>query len=212
MSKAQQMGINLNWAKFREITMTFIRTGALAATLALIAGAAISAPLKLQPANPQPSPQAGLNVKYFGTGNQHKKIRDLNQAKSLLSQAQPGKPLRGLDYRDTSKGEDVMTFDGAYNVAAEVTGYMRFDSPGTYELETWSNDGIEAWVGGQQIGHVNGVQGCEANQRTEVEVPQAGWYPLKIFYYQKLGTSCLMMKSGKQGEQFTWTPNNVFGR
>ncbi|MES0827920.1 PA14 domain-containing protein [Ruegeria sp. SCP11] len=192
--------------------MTFIWTGALAAALALIAGAAISAPLKLQPANPQPNPQAGLNVKYFGTGNQHKKIRDLNQAKSLLSQAQPGKPLRGLDYRDTSKGEDVMTFDGAYNVAAEVTGYMRFDSPGTYELETWSNDGIEAWVGGQQIGHVNGVQGCEANQRTEVEVPQAGWYPLKIFYYQKLGTSCLMMKSGKQGEKFTWTPNNVFGR
>lgn len=192
--------------------MTFVRTAALAAVLALIAGAALAAPLQLQPANPQPSPKAGLSVKYFGTGNQHKKIRDLGHAKSLLSKAQPGKPLRGLDYRDTSKGEDVMTFDGAYNVAAEVTGYMRFDSPGTYELETWSNDGIEAWVGGQQIGYVTGIQGCEANQRTEVEVPQAGWYPLKIIYFQKLGTSCLMMKSGKQGERFTWTPNEVFGR
>lgn len=192
--------------------MTFVRTSAIAVALALIAGVAISAPLKLQPVNPQPSPQAGLNVKYYGTGNQHKKIRDLSQAKSLLSQAQPGKPLRGLDYADTSKGEDVMTFDGAYNVAAEVTGYMRFDLPGTYELETWSNDGIEAWVGGQQIGYVTGIQGCEANQRTEVEVPEAGWYPLKIIYFQKLGSSCLMMKSGKQGERFTWTPNDVFGR
>lgn len=192
--------------------MTLVRTGALAAALALIAGAALSAPLKLQPANPQPSPKAGLNVKYFGTGNQHKKIRDLSQAKNLLAKAQPGQPLRGLDYRDTNKGEDVMTFDGAYNVAAEVTGFMRFDSPGTYELETWSNDGIEAWVGGQQIGRVTGIQGCEANQRTAVEVPKAGWYPLKIIYFQKLGTSCLMMKSGKQGERFTWTPNNVFGR
>ncbi len=192
--------------------MKLVRTVATAVAMSVIAGAALSAPLKLQPANPQPSPKAGLNVKYFGTGNQHKKIRDLSQAKSLLSQAKPGKPLRGLDYRDTSKGDDVLTFDQAYNVAAEVTGYMRFDSPGVYELETWSNDGIEAWVGGQQIGLVNGIQGCEANQRTEVEVPKAGWYPLKIVYFQKLGTSCLMMKSGKKGERFTWTPNDVFGR
>ena len=114
--------------------MKLVRTVATAVAMSVIAGAALSAPLKLQPANPQPSPKAGLNVKYFGTGNQHKKIRDLSQAKSMLSKAKPGKPLRGLDYRDTSKGEDVLTFDQAYNVAAEVTGYMRFDSPGVYEL------------------------------------------------------------------------------
>ncbi|WP_209598830.1 PA14 domain-containing protein [Ruegeria sp. HKCCSP351] len=192
--------------------MKRVRTVVTAVALSMVAGAALSAPLKLQPANPQPSPKAGLNVKYVGTGNQHKKIRDLSQAKSMLSKAQPGQPLRGLDYRDTSQGDDVMTFDSAYNVAAEITGYMRFDSPGIYELETWSNDGIEAFVGGQNIGYVTGIQGCEANQRTEVEVPRAGWYPLKIIYFQKLGTSCLMMKSGKKGERFTWTPNAVFGR
>ncbi|MCG7522692.1 PA14 domain-containing protein [Ruegeria sp. Ofav3-42] len=191
--------------------MKLIRIGALATAMVLVAGVAMSAPLKLQPANPQPNPKAGLNVKYVGNGTQ-RKIRDLNQAKQLLSKAQPGQPLRGLDYRDTNKGEKVLTFTDPYNVAAEITGYMHFDSSGVYELETWSNDGIEAWVGGQKIGKVNGIQGCEANQRTEVEVPQAGWYPLKIFYFQKLGTSCLMMKSGKKGERFTWTPNDVFGR
>ena len=191
--------------------MKLIRTGMAAVVLAVLAGTCLAAPLKLQPANPQPSPKAGLNVKYVGQGTQ-RKIRDLSQAKQLLSKAQPGQPLRGLDYADTNKGEDVLTFTDPYNVAAEVTGYMRFDAPGIYELETWSNDGIEAWVGGQQIGRVTGIQGCEANQRTEVEVPKAGWYPLKIYYFQKLGTSCLMMKSGKQGERITWTPNNVFGR
>ena len=191
--------------------MTFVRTAVTAAAMALIAGAVFSAPLKLQPANPQPSPKAGLNVKYIGKGTQ-RKIRDLSEAKSLLADAKPGQPLIGLDYRDTNKGEPVMTFTDPYNVAAEITGYMKFDSAGVYEIETWSNDGIEAWVGGQQIGLVRGIQGCEANQRTEVEVPQAGWYPLKIYYFQKLGTSCLMMKSGKKGERFTWTPNNVFGR
>lgn len=191
--------------------MTFVRTAVIAAAISLLAGAVFSAPLKLQPANPQPNPKAGLDVKYIGKGTQ-RKIRDLSQAKSLLSDAKPGQPLIGLDYRDTNKGEPVLTFTDPYNVAAEITGYMKFDSAGVYEIETWSNDGIEAWVGGQQIGLVRGIQGCEANQRTEVEVPQAGWYPLKIYYFQKLGTSCLMMKSGKKGERFTWTPNNVFGR
>ncbi|WP_109312215.1 MULTISPECIES: PA14 domain-containing protein [Ruegeria] len=191
--------------------MKFVRIGALIAAAAFIASSAVAAPLKLQPASPQPSPKAGLNVKYVGTGTQ-RKIRNLTHAKQLLPKAQPGQPLIGLDYRDTNEGEDVLTFDHHYNVAAEITGYMRFDSPGVYELETWSNDGIDAWVGGQQIGKVNSIQGCEANQRTEVEVPKAGWYPLKIIYFQKLGTSCLMMKSGKKGERFTWTPNDVFGR
>ncbi|WP_282169958.1 PA14 domain-containing protein [Ruegeria atlantica] len=191
--------------------MKFVRIGALIAAAAFIASSAVAAPLKLQPASPQPNPKAGLNVKYVGTGTQ-RKIRNLTHAKQLLPKAQPGQPLIGLDYRDTNEGEDVLTFDHHYNVAAEITGYMRFDSPGVYELETWSNDGIDAWVGGQQIGKVNSIQGCEANQRTEVEVPKAGWYPLKIIYFQKLGTSCLMMKSGKKGERFTWTPNDVFGR
>ncbi|CUH43332.1 PA14 domain-containing protein [Ruegeria atlantica] len=191
--------------------MKSVRIGALIAAAAFIASSAVAAPLKLQPASPQPSPKAGLNVKYVGTGTQ-RKIRNLTHAKQLLPKAQPGQPLIGLDYRDTNEGEDVLTFDHHYNVAAEITGYMRFDSPGVYELETWSNDGIDAWVGGQQIGKVNSIQGCEANQRTEVEVPKAGWYPLKIIYFQKLGTSCLMMKSGKKGERFTWTPNDVFGR
>ena len=98
--------------------MKLVRTVATAVAMSVIAGAALSAPLKLQPANPQPSPKAGLNVKYLGTGNQHKKIRDLSQAKSMLSKAKPGKPLRGLDYRDTSKGEDVLTLKVSIRVAA----------------------------------------------------------------------------------------------
>ncbi|MES0864389.1 PA14 domain-containing protein [Ruegeria sp. SCPT10] len=192
--------------------MNYIPTGVVASAIALLAGVAVAAPLKLQPADPQPSPKAGLDVKYAWEGNPPRKVQNLSKVDHLLKKAKAGPPLKGLDYRDTEDGDPVLTFDKAYNVAADITGYIRFDSAGVYELETWSNDGLDAWIGGQQIGYVNDRQPCEANQRTEVEVPQAGWYPLKIKYFQKYGSSCLMMKWGKQGERFTWTPDDVFGR
>ena len=192
--------------------MNYIPIGVMAPAIALLAGVAVAAPLKLQPADPQPSPKAGLDVKYAWEGNPPRKIQNLSKVDYLLKKAKAGPPLKGLDYRDTEDGDPVLTFDKAYNVAADITGYIRFDSAGVYELETWSNDGLDAWIGGQQIGYVNDRQPCEANQRTEVVVPQAGWYPLKIKYFQKYGSSCLMMKWGKQGERFTWTPDDVFGR
>ncbi|EEE39079.1 hypothetical protein RKLH11_2925 [Rhodobacteraceae bacterium KLH11] len=184
----------------------------LALAVSAVMSTAVAEPLKLKPASPQPSPQAGLDVKYAWLGNPPRKIQNLAKAESLLKKAKSGPPLRGLDYRETDDGDPVLTFGEAYNVAAEITGYIRFDEPGIYELETWSNDGIDAWVGGQQFGYLNGRQPCAANQRTEVEVPQAGWYPLHIKYFQKYVGSCLMMKWGKSGEKLKWTPNNAFGR
>lgn len=104
-----------------------------------------------------------------------------------------------------------MTHPEHYNVAADIRGYIKFDAPGIYELETHSNDGLEAWIGGQEIGGANFSQPCSSNERVEVEVPKAGWYEVKMIYYQKYGTACLMMKWGKQGEKLSWVPNNVFG-
>ncbi len=192
--------------------MKFVRTGVVAGLIAVFASTSFAAPLKLQPANPQPSnPKAGLSVVYAWEGNPPRKIQNLSKAKQMMKKAKPGTPLRGLDYRDTDEGDPVLTFHETYNVAARISGYIRFDAPGVYELETWSNDGIDAYIGGQQIGYFNGRQSCSANQRTEVEVPQAGWYEVNILYFQKWVTSCLMMKWGKSGQKLAWVPNNVFG-
>ncbi len=192
--------------------MTLVRTGAFAAVLALIAGAAMAAPLKLQPANPQPSGlKPGLAVKYAWAGKPPARIQSISSAKNLLkSGSQTGNPLRGLDYRDTRKGDPVMTHPEHYNVAADITGYIKFDAPGLYEVETHSNDGLEAWIGGQNVGNAGGSQPCSSNERVEVEVPSAGWYELKMYYYQKYGTSCLMMKWGQSGQKLKWVPNSVF--
>ncbi len=192
--------------------MKVIRTTALAAAALMIAVAAQAAPLKLKPASPQPNPKSGLSVRYAWAGDPPAKIQTLGTAKQMLGSAKPGQPLRGLDYRDTNEGDPVLTSGKAFNVAADIRGYIRFDSPGVYEIETWSNDGIDARIGGQQVGKVEGRQPCEANQRVEVEVPQAGWYPLQISYFQKYSTACLMMKWGKKGSGLSWVPNSAFGR
>ncbi len=186
----------------------------LTASISIVTSAALAEPLKLKPASPQPSGlKSGLNVKYAWGGAPPAGIQNVTSAKILLKDsAEPGKPLRGLDYRDTRKGDPVMTHPEHYNVAADIAGYIRFDAPGVYELETWSNDGIEAFIGGQLVGDVSGRQPCSSNQRVEVEVPKAGWYDLEIVYFQKYSTACLMMKWGKAGEKLKWVPNSAFGR
>lgn len=185
--------------------------GVTAALSLVIASAAGAAPLKLKPASPQPSPKSGLSVKYAWGGEPPSKIQSIDSAKQMMGGAKRGKPLRGLDYRDTNEGDPVLTYNKAMNVAAEIQGYIRFDAPGVYEIETWSNDGIDARISGQSVGYFSGRQGCDANQRVEVEVPQAGWYDLKMHYFQKYGTACLMMKVGKKGGKLKWAPNNIFG-
>lgn len=194
--------------------MTFLSRACAVLACVLVASAAGADAKKLKPANPQPSGvKSGLAVAYAWAGDIPAKIDYLGQAKDLLKEgAKSGKPLRGLDYRDTDEGDPVLTFDQAFNVAAAVRGYIRFDEPGTYEVETWSNDGIEAFIGGQKVGIITGRQTCSPNQRTTVEVPQAGWYDLNMVYFQKWSTSCLMMKWGKEGdEDLKWVPNDVFG-
>ncbi|MEX0348982.1 MAG: PA14 domain-containing protein [Paracoccaceae bacterium] len=194
--------------------MTLISRAFAVLACVLLASAAGAQAKKLQPANPQPSGlKTGLAVGYAWAGDIPAKIDFLQQAKDLLKDGiKAGKPLRGLDYRDTDEGDPVLTFDQPYNVAAVIQGYIRFDAPGTYEVETWSNDGIEAFIGGQKVGIVTGRQTCSPNQRTAVEVPQAGWYDLNMVYFQKWATSCLMMKWGNEGdEDLKWVPNDVFG-
>lgn len=187
--------------------------GAIAALSMLSANVALAEPLKLKKAKPlSANLSQGLSVRYAWLGPPLLAIDTLSEARSLLAKgSERGKPLHGLDYRDRSEFEPTLTHKEHYNVAADIRGYMRFTEPGIYVLETWSNDGIEAKLSGKLIGQWLERQPCSANQRVEVEVPEPGWYELKIIYFQKYMNKCLMMKSGKKGEKLKWTPNNAFG-
>lgn len=192
-----------------------MKTTILSAILALgfsCATTGLAAPLRLEPANPQPSSvKSGLNVKY---GYAADKFKSLKLAHSIYnsSQKRAGPPLKGLDYRDTNAGDMTLTSKAAWYMTARIDGYYYFPAAGVYDIEFYVNDGIDAKIGGQRVGYFDGIQGCEGTVITQVEAPQKGWYDLDIFYYQNAGTACLMMKMGPAGGERSWVEDAAFGR
>ncbi|MEO9683854.1 MAG: PA14 domain-containing protein [Tateyamaria sp.] len=186
--------------------MKLFKTATLAAAVLMIAGASFAAPLKLKPASPQPSGlKSGLAVKYAYPQD----VKSLSQARRALKSAKAGTPLKGLDYRDTASGEKALTSKQERHVAAAISGFVKFDSAGTYTIDFLTNDGLDAKIGGQEVGHFDGRQSCQETRAVQVEVPQAGWYPVDITYFQRVGSSCLLMRAGKGAPN--WMPNKAFG-
>lgn len=174
---------------------------------ALTCTAALAQPLALTPANPQPTGvKEGLSVAYAtGAGG-----RSLSEARSKLKKAKAGKPLRGLSYSDTDAGEKALTSTQSEKVAAEISGYVKFEKAGTYSVEFFSNDGLDAKIGGQQVALADEVRGCDRTGEVEVSVPQAGWYALEATYFQRKGSSCLMMDWTASGKMRP-VPDAAFG-
>lgn len=189
--------------------MKSILTSILAAAALICATAATAAPLKLKPADPQPSAlRNGLSVRYAYPED----IKSVSEARAALKAgSEAGPPLKGLDYRDTNEGDITLTSKRAMVVAARIKGYVRFDAPGTYDIDFLTNDGLDIMIGGQRVGYFEGRVPCTNTVITEVEVPVAGWYPLSAVYYQRLMTSCLHMRKGPVGGSLNWMPNSAFG-
>ena len=169
------------------------------AVLCALAAPAMADVLTLSPADPQPSADAltqGLAVSYSYTGN----VKTLAGATEALAEAEPGPPLPGLSYLDTEAGELTMTSTKEFKVSAAISGYIKFDAPGTYSLDVWSNDGIAMTIGGQEIANFDETHPCESAGVQQVEVPEAGWYALEATYFQRKGSACLLMDWDVDGE------------
>lgn len=180
----------------------------LALALAL-PGSILAAPKQLTPANPQPGNLSpGLSVVYAIPNE----VRSLYDAQSAIQKrALKGDPLVGLSYKDTKEGDPVLTTKFAYKVAAYITGYIKFDAPGEYKVNFLSNDGVRVTIGGQQVAEYDDIHACEASGWATVQVPQAGWYEIETLYFQRKGTSCLMMQWQAPGQGTSYVPNSAFG-
>jgi len=182
--------------------------GALA--LVLFAAAGAQGQTVLTPASPQPEGlKPGLWVNYSYPGTEMKTVR--NAREWLAIKKEPGPPLVGFDYIDSSPGENVLTASQVEGVAAEIGGYVRFDQPGVWGLEIHSNDGIDVDFGEAQVDIYNTRRTCDTNGWVQVNVPQAGWYKVSATYFQRYNTGCLMMRWRKPDGTTEWTPRDAWG-
>jgi hypothetical protein len=168
----------------------------------------LAEPVTLTPADPQPVAgelTPGLAVSYaYGAGG-----RTLKEAREKLASATPGPALPGLGYLDSDPGDLALTSEKETKVAAAISGFIKFEAAGTFQVEFISNDGLDASIGGQQVALFDGVHGCESAGVQEVIVPSAGWYALEATYFQRKGSHCLLMDWTAEGEMGP-VPDEVF--
>lgn len=185
------------------------RIAAAAVALALFAGAVDAKPLKLKLANPQPeNVTAGLSVDY-AYPKDVKSLRDAYVALGVKSET--GTPLIGFDYLSSDDEPMALTSSKETKVAARIKGYMRFDAPGAYTLETYSNDGLELTIGGQSIAKVDAKRGCDPIGAVEVSIKTAGWYEVEALYWQRKGGSCLILEWSQDGADLDVVPSELYG-
>lgn len=185
----------------------------LAAALAVLLAAspASGAITGLAPADPQPDPaqlEPGLSVKYhFAIFNT---IQGMIMRTGGASTAQPGEPLKQLNYR-VDFG-DVLTSNRQDGVGAFIKGFIRFDSPGTYVFQVQSNDGVQLDIGGKTIHSDPEVHPDTMSDPLPVEITAAGWYPIEVIYFEKRNTSTLELYWKKPGEtgDFVFVPPEAF--
>lgn len=183
---------------------------AAALACALVAAPAAAQPVALTPASPQPTNVLpGLNVSYAYPSD----VKSLAQARySLRNGGSRGEPLIGLDYPDNEPNQPTLTSPASTHVAARITGYLRFDAAGVHRLEFHNNDGFEIAIGGQHVYRYDGRHLCGTNGWVEVSVPEPGWYPIEATFFQRLNTSCLMLRWETPGGGRAWAPPSVWGR
>lgn len=166
-------------------------TGAALVAAAMTAGAELLAGLK--PAEPQPAAEQlapGLAVSYaFG------RVNHINELRSKKFEA--GKPLAHLNHR---MGEgNVLTTKERDLVGAYITGFIRFEKPGTYGFTVTSNDGVWIEIGDKLLYEDPSVHSDDESDRIDVKIDTAGWYTFKALYFEKKGTATLVLKWAPPG-------------
>ena len=138
-----------------------------------------ASPIPLSPAEPQPNAQAleqGLAVMYAYPSD----VDNIASARSAVEKwGKPGPSLAGLSYDDTTEGDITLTAKQAMIVAAGISGFIKFDAPGTYVVDFLNNDGLELSIGGQQVADYDGIHACGYAGEIEVDVPKDGFYALE---------------------------------
>ncbi len=143
----------------------------------------------LMKAEPQPSAEMlkpGLAVRYYGAKFQSiKKLLEWMEYEKGVE----GEPIPMLNYQ-VGEGP-VLTTTATDLMGADITGFIHFKEAGSYMILVHSNDGVQVTIGGKMIHEDPEVHGDRFSDEITLEISEPGWYPVRVLYFEKKGTSTL---------------------
>ncbi len=163
----------------------------------------------MEPANPQPSADSlkpGLAVKYYGV-----KLNSIRQFEEWMEyeKGKDGPPIPMLNYQ-VGQG-DVLTSGTNDMVGADITGFINFETSGSYTMMVHSNDGVRITIGGQLIHEDPNVHADWFSDEITLEISKPGWYPVRILYFEKKNTATLELYWDPPGPQdVDYVPETAF--
>ena len=176
---------------------------------AIAAATTVAAPRQislLKPAISTPQPHSlkpGLRVQYI-----HGFIRHIDEIPNGAA-ASDGGVLAMLDW-NADDGE-VMTSGREDGVAARITGLINFARPGAYVLAIQSNDGARLTIGDALVIDDPDVHPDRFSPNVTVQVEESGWYPMKLLYFERKGTSTMELYWQPPGTKgFDFVPAKAF--
>lgn len=153
--------------------------------------------------------QPGLVPRYFAKFFA-RNVEELPADTNTRFKSRLGEPIPQLNHQ-FGKGE---VFDSGVNrgVGIRMRGVLHFPSPGTYTFQALSNDGIKMLLGDTVVVSDPVQHSDQLSGETSIEIPAAGWYPVRLDYFQRKGTAALKL-FWKTPENTTMTvvPANAYG-
>jgi len=78
-------------------------------------------------------------------------------------------------------------------VGVRMRGALHFPATGTYILQTLSNDGVVIYLNDKRVLYDPTQHSDQLSPESAISVSVAGWYPIRIDYFQRKGTAALKL-------------------
>ena len=113
-----------------------------------------------------------------------------------------------MDFRG-GDGKPVLNQRHKDFVAAIITGYIHFSSPGTYMFKIRSNDGVRVAIGGLTVLEDPKPHPDRTSDAVPVKASEVGWVPIEVVFFERRGSWAIEL-TWQQGGDFNAVPASHF--
>lgn len=152
--------------------------------------------------------QPGLNAYYF-LDFFARDVRKLPGMHLTEKKGYKGKPILLLNHQ-FGKGQ---VFGSGTNkgVGIRMIGAIHFESAGEYSFQSLSNDGFQLYIEDTLVINDPKQHSDQLSAIASITIGEAGWYPLRIDYFQRKGTAALkLFWKTPQSEEMNIVPESAY--